>query len=245
MCGNTGRVQLLRSRCGPLLGSVDRRGAQPGSWGRWGAQGSPFGSLPGSAGWMRRAGRGLWGPCPAHSRGPVTLLALASFPPCPQAHFLDVAIKPTLHMPLNPCPLWLERKPNTPKPRALKVHYEGYGERAMLCRPPPRLPPSGAWWHGHARILELSPEGLGPAHWARGSAFQGPGQSLACGEKGMSTRQGLILTESTRSAGPPPRTSPGDSRSISHPGVFCRRLAGVGSQVNSGQRGAGAGGPCR
>ena len=114
----------------------------------------------------------------------------------------------------------------------------------MLCQPPPRLPPSGAWWHSHARILELSPEGPGPAHWAHDSAFQGPGQSLACGEKGMATRQGLILTESTRSAGPPPRTSPADSRSISHPGVFCRRLAGVGSRVNSGQRGAGAGGPC-
>ena len=50
MCGNTGRVQLPRSRRGPLLGSVDRTGAQPGSWGQWGAQGSPLGSLPGSAG---------------------------------------------------------------------------------------------------------------------------------------------------------------------------------------------------
>lgn len=63
-----------------------------------GAQGSPVGSLPGSAGGMR-AGRRLWGPCPAHSGGRVTLLALASSPPCPQAPFLDVTIKPTLPVP--------------------------------------------------------------------------------------------------------------------------------------------------
>lgn len=72
----------------------------------------------------------------------VTLRALASFPPCPQGPCLDVAIKPTPHVPLNPCPLWFGRKSNTPKPRALKVRCEGVwreGDALLTTTPAPSV----------------------------------------------------------------------------------------------------------
>lgn len=83
------------------------------------------------------------------------------------------------------------------------------------------------------RILELSPEGLGPAHWVLWPLRtrkdpQPEGRRHGHGGTGRDgTGQDLILTENTRRLPPggsfwgmPPHTSPATSRSISHPGVF-------------------------
>ena len=79
------------------------------------------------------------------------------------------------------------------------------------------------------RILELSPEGLGPRIE--------PGRQ---GERRGHDRTGAN-TDGKHAVCPPPHPPPANSRSISHPGVVCRRLEGAGSQVNYGRRGAGVG----
>lgn len=116
-------------RVGLLWGSADRTRPQPGSWGMGSGPGAGI-SAPFLAQPDEESGIQASGPMsPLQWGSPVPLLegpsspypTLASLPPFPQAPFLEASTNPIPHTPLNPRTGQLRRKPNTPKPRALKI----------------------------------------------------------------------------------------------------------------------------
>ena len=84
---------------------------------------------------------------PSPGEGPAAPISL---PPFPQASFPEISTNSTPYTPLNPCTCQLDRTPNTPKPRALKIWCKEMQKKQKHClEPHPGFPPSGAWWSGH------------------------------------------------------------------------------------------------
>ena len=84
---------------------------------------------------------------PSPGEGPAAPISLSPFP---QASFPEISTNSTPYTPLNPCTCQLDRTPNTPKPRALKIWCKEMQKKQKHClEPHPGFPPSGAWWSGH------------------------------------------------------------------------------------------------
>lgn len=151
--------------------------------GEVGSPGQPF-RLPSRLSRMDESRTRAVGSLPRSQRGSSHPPGEANFPQCPQGPFLDAAIKPTLHVPLNPCPLQLGRKPNTPKPRALKVGCEGVwrkGDTLLTTTRAPSVGRVGAWPHGGSLSCPQRGRGWG---WHTGRMPCLPGPTTESGTRG-------------------------------------------------------------